>query len=302
MEVWLLHPLAMLTERRRRVVGRGTTLRRTAPGVRTWPFIALSCPRTTVRPVTVTAHAGYLALALLVGGESLGLVLPGETALLTAGVLARSGRLEIGLVIPIAAAAAIAGDGIGYLLGRRGVRTLLVVRGPLREQRTRLAREGERFFDRYGAPAVFLGRWVAFARVTVPWLAGAGRMPPPRFAAYNALGGISWSATVALAGYTLGAAAAAIFTAVTIVALTVLVALRAQNGAPATARSAGRRVRKGLTRVGAGPADAGRRARVPGLRTPAARPGPPAPPAAAPSRAPKWGVRAAAARSPHAAI
>jgi undecaprenyl-diphosphatase len=175
--------------------------------------------------VSLPSHLGYLALALIVGGESLGLLLPGETAILTAGVLARSGRLELGLVLPIAATAAIAGDGIGYTLGRRGVRTLLVLNGPLRERRVRLVEQGERFFERHGGPAVFLGRWLVFARVTVPWLAGASRMPPRRFFLYNSLGGISWSATVALAGYALGLAAGAIFASTTVVLLALLLAL-----------------------------------------------------------------------------
>lgn len=186
----------------------------------------------------VPAHLGYFALALLVGSESLGLFLPGETAILAAGVLARSGRLEIALVLPVAAAAAIAGDAIGYLLGRRGVRMLLVMPGPLREHRQRLGERGEGFFGRYGARAVFLGRWLAFARVTVPWLAGASRMPARVFLVFNALGGLSWSATVALAGYALGAAAAAIFTAITVASVAALAALglraawRRRHGAP----------------------------------------------------------------------
>lgn len=170
-------------------------------------------------------HLGYLGLALLVGGESLGLVLPGETAILAAGVLARSGRLDIEVVLPVAAASAIAGDGIGYRLGRRGARMLLVMRGPLRERRARLAERGEDFFARYGGRAVFLGRWLAFARVTGPWLAGASRMPARTFLLFNALGGGTWSATVALAGFTLGAAAGAIFASTTVASLVVLVVL-----------------------------------------------------------------------------
>jgi membrane-associated protein len=176
--------------------------------------------------VTVPAHLGYVALALIVGGESIGLLLPGETAILAAGVLARSGQLELALVLPIAAAAAIAGDAVGYLLGRRGLRMLLAARrGPMRAHRTHLVERGEQFFARYGARGVFLGRWVVFARVTVPWLAGASRMSPRTFFVFNAAGGISWSATVALAGYEFGAAAAAIFTSITVVSVAVLLVL-----------------------------------------------------------------------------
>jgi membrane protein DedA with SNARE-associated domain len=176
--------------------------------------------------VALPANVGYPALVLLVGGESLGLILPGETAILAAGVLARDGHLEIALVISIAAIAAIVGDNIGYLLGRRGARQLLLVRrGPLREYRARIVRDGERFFERYGGRSVFLARWVVVARMTAPWLAGASRMPMRSFFVWNALGGITWAASVALAGYVLGAAASAIFASTTVIVLVLLAAL-----------------------------------------------------------------------------
>jgi membrane-associated protein len=179
--------------------------------------------------LTLPAHLGYAAVALLVGAESLGILVPGETAILVAGVLARQGRLDLAAVLAIAAAAAIAGDNIAYALARRGARGLLVRRGPLLRQRLGLVREGERFFARYGGRSVALGRWVAFARVTVPWLAGASGMPPRRFVLWNALGGITWSASVGLAGYALGEVASAIFTSLTAVVLVaaLAVALRA---------------------------------------------------------------------------
>src|SRR5205085_3701527 len=73
----------------------------------------------------VPSHLGYAAVALLVGIESSGIPVPGETALITASVLASTGKLEIKLVIAIAAGAAIVGDNVGYLLGRRFGRRLL---------------------------------------------------------------------------------------------------------------------------------------------------------------------------------
>jgi membrane-associated protein len=175
--------------------------------------------------LTVPANLGYVGLALLVGGESLGLFLPGETAILAAGVLAREGRLKIAIVLPVAAAAAIAGDNLGYLLGRRGARLILLARGPLLTHRVRLLERGERFFARYGGHAVFLGRWLVFARVTVPWLAGASRMSQREFMLWNGLGGVTWSASVGLAGYALGVAASAIFASTTVVTLIVLLVL-----------------------------------------------------------------------------
>ncbi|MDQ3866926.1 MAG: VTT domain-containing protein, partial [Actinomycetota bacterium] len=131
--------------------------------------------------LALPSHLGYVALAGLVAFESMGVPVPGETALLAAGILAQQGHLEIELVIAVAAGAAVAGDNLGYLLGRKGGRSLLLRAGALRRQRRAFVRRGERFFVRHGASAVFFGRWVAGVRVVVAWLAGADRMQWPRF-------------------------------------------------------------------------------------------------------------------------
>jgi len=154
----------------------------------------------------VPANLGYVGLGVLVGIESMGVPSPGETALVIAAVLASRGKLDIVTVILVAAAAAIIGDNLGYLIGRRGGRRLLTRRGPLHARRLQLIEYGDRFFARHGAKAVFFGRWMALVRVTAAWMAGANRMPPRRFFVYNALGGISWAASVALVAYWLGAA------------------------------------------------------------------------------------------------
>jgi membrane protein DedA with SNARE-associated domain len=135
----------------------------------------------------------YAGLALLVAGESAGAPLPGETSLVAAAILAAAHRLSLPLVIGVAAAAAIAGDNIGYVIGRRGVRSLLL-RGKFQAERRRLALErAERFFARRGRTAVFFGRWLPWLRVTVAWLAGAGRMRWRTFVVWNALGGLAWA-------------------------------------------------------------------------------------------------------------
>ena len=184
--------------------------------------------------LALPSHLAYLALAGLVALESMGVPVPGETALLAAGVLAQQGHLEIELVIAVAAAATIVGDNLGYLLGRKGGRALLVHTGPLARQRRAFLERGERFFARYGPSAVFLGRWVTGVRVVVAWLAGANGMRWPRFLFWNALGGIAWASTVGLAAFLLGAAGeklvasagAAAAVAVSIAAVVVLLAAR----------------------------------------------------------------------------
>ena len=161
--------------------------------------------------VKLTTHLGYLVLFALIGAESAGVPVPGETALITAGVLARSGQLQIELVIAVGAAAAIVGDNVGYLIGRMGGRRLLERPGFLEKHRREILRKGEPFFAKHGPKAVFLGRWVAGLRIAAAWMAGITRMPWPIFVFWNALGGIAWATSVGLLAYLLGPTAESIF-------------------------------------------------------------------------------------------
>jgi membrane-associated protein len=151
--------------------------------------------------------AGYPLLFLLVMGESSGVPIPGETALITAAVLASRGKLQIESVIALAAIAAIVGDNIGYLIGRKGGRWLLERPGRFHRQRLEVLRTGEPFFERHGPKAVYLGRFVLGLRVWASWLAGATRMPWRSFLLWNALGGISWAIAIGLLAYFLGSSA-----------------------------------------------------------------------------------------------
>lgn len=154
----------------------------------------------------------YGALFGLVAGESAGLPIPGETSLIAAGVLAsQHGRVSIVLVILVAASAAIAGDNVGFVIGRRGGRWLLERDGRWLAARRRLLERGEAFFARHGPKTVFLGRWLPGLRVTAALLAGANRMRWRTFLAWNALGGIGWAVSVGLGAFLLGQAAARLF-------------------------------------------------------------------------------------------
>jgi membrane protein DedA with SNARE-associated domain len=150
------------------------------------------------------SHIGYPVLFVLVMAESGGLPVPGETALIAGALLASQGRLKIELVIPIAAAAAIVGDNIGYLIGRKGGRWLLERPGRFHRQRLEVLATGEPFFERHGPKAVFFGRFVLGLRVWASWLAGATRMHWRSFFVWNALGGICWATGVGLLAYFLG--------------------------------------------------------------------------------------------------
>ena len=150
------------------------------------------------------SHVGYPLLFAAVMAESSGFLVPGETALIAAAVLASQGKLQIELVIPLAATAAIVGDNIGYVIGRKGGRWVLERPGRFYRQRQEVLAVGEPFFERHGPKAVFFGRFVLGLRVWASWLAGGTRMPWRSFLLWNALGGITWATAVGLVAYFLG--------------------------------------------------------------------------------------------------
>ena len=156
----------------------------------------------------VPKGVGYGLVFLLVMGETAGLLIPGETALIVAGSLAGQGDLSLPLVFACGAAGAIAGDNIGYLIGARGVRLLARRVGP------RLVLRGEGFFERHGPRAVFLARWIPGLRLFGAWFAGAARMRWRTFLPWNALGGICWSASISGTAYLVGRAAGGVFAAI----------------------------------------------------------------------------------------
>ena len=174
--------------------------------------------------ISLPNSLGYL-LPAIIGLESMGIPSPGETALVAAAILASQGKLQIWLVILIGVTSAIVGDNIGFLLGRRLGREVLVKPGPFQRRRVMVIDAGERFFARHGAKAVFLARWVALIRFAAAWLAGINRMRPSVFFVWNALGGISWGITFGLVGYYGGKAAAGVLARAGLIGAAVMVLL-----------------------------------------------------------------------------
>ncbi|GIJ27345.1 hypothetical protein Vqi01_25070 [Micromonospora qiuiae] len=143
-------------------------------------------------------------LPALESSTLLGLVVPGETAVLVGGVVAHGGGLPLWAVIAMAAAGACLGDQIGYLLGRRYGPAVLG-RVPAVARRHLDLNRARRLLARRGAAAVLIGRWVAVLRTVVPIIAGASGMRRAAFGWANVAGGLVWATGVALLGY-LGAA------------------------------------------------------------------------------------------------
>lgn len=149
----------------------------------------------------------YVLVTVLVFGEAalfIGFFLPGETAVLVAGVVASQGHVNIGVVCVLVVTAAIIGDSVGYVIGHRygeGLMKLPV----LRRRRAALDRalDGLR---RRGPIYVFIGRFTAFLRAVMPGLAGMSKMNYRRFLIANALGGLIWGVAFSLLGYFAGTA------------------------------------------------------------------------------------------------
>jgi membrane protein DedA with SNARE-associated domain len=151
------------------------------------------------------AAYGLWVLFLVVMLESMGIPMPGETALVTAALYAGAmHQLDIVSVVLVAAAGAIIGDNIGYLIGRSiGTRLLARYGGYVRLDEARL-KIGQYLFLRHGGKIVFFGRFVAFLRAFAALLAGANRMPWPHFLIMNALGGICWASLFGGGAYLFG--------------------------------------------------------------------------------------------------
>ena len=152
----------------------------------------------------LVADYGYWTVAGVVGLESMGIPVPGETVLIVASIYAGAHDGNIALVIAAAAAGAIIGDNAGYMIGREFGYRLLLRFGSylgLTEARVKL---GQYLFFKHGTKVVFFGRFVAVLRVLAAFLAGVNHLPWPRFLIANAAGGILWATVVGMAAYTFG--------------------------------------------------------------------------------------------------
>jgi membrane protein DedA with SNARE-associated domain len=150
----------------------------------------------------LVASYGYLAVFVLVAIESLGVPLPGETALIAAGGFAgHTHQLSPWLIWAVASAATIAGGSIGYWIGEKGGYRLVRRYGSTVRLDAGKLKVGRYIFDRHGGKVVFFGRFVAVLRTYASFLAGTNRMEWRRYFLFNAASGVVWSAIYTLASY-----------------------------------------------------------------------------------------------------
>ncbi len=151
------------------------------------------------------ANYGYWALFALVAAESLGVPLPGETALIVAGTYAgTTHHLNPWLIFAVASAAAIIGDNIGFWIGDKGGYRLARRYGRKVRLDERKLKTARYLFDRHGINVVFFGRFVSVLRTYAAFLAGTSRMLWRKFLPANAAGGIVWAAIYTAVAYLAG--------------------------------------------------------------------------------------------------
>lgn len=168
---------------------------------------------------------GYAALAAIVFTETgllVGFFLPGDSLLITAGLVAAAGHLNLWWLFLLLSVAAIVGDSVGYAIGYRAGPVLFTrpkswLFNPRHVERTR------EFYARHGAKTIVIARFVPIIRTFAPVVAGVGQMEYQRFLSYNVVGGVGWTVGMTSAGYVLGRAIPNIGAYVHIVVLAVIV-------------------------------------------------------------------------------
>jgi membrane-associated protein len=168
---------------------------------------------------------GYVVLVAIVFVETgllVGFFLPGDSLLITAGLIAAAGGLNIWWLNLALCVAAIAGDSVGYAIGARlGPRIFTkeksLLFNPRHVMRTR------EFYARHGAKTIVIARFVPIIRTFAPVVAGVGQMQYRRFLSYNVVGGIGWVVSMTWAGFLLGQAIPNIDRHIHVVVLVVIV-------------------------------------------------------------------------------
>jgi membrane-associated protein len=151
---------------------------------------------------------GLIGIVVIIFAETglmIGFFLPGDSLLVTAGLFAARGDLDIFWLNVLVMAAAIAGDATGYWIGHRAGAALYRRPNSLLFRREHLIRTHE-FYERHGGKTIVIARFVPIVRTFAPVVAGAARMTYRSFAIYNIAGGIGWVASMTLTGYFLGRA------------------------------------------------------------------------------------------------
>ena len=149
---------------------------------------------------------GMLMLVAIVFAETgllVGFFLPGDSLLVTAGVFAAAGHLDIRLLLTVVTVAAVVGDQVGYYIGYRTGPRIFRRPDSLFFKREHLLR-AQRFYEHHGGKTIILARFMPIIRTFAPVVAGVGQMEYRRFVTFNVVGGVLWVWSMSLLGFSLG--------------------------------------------------------------------------------------------------
>jgi membrane-associated protein len=196
------------------------------------PAFLTAASASASNPGGITGHllnfsgpAAYALVGFLAFAEAalmVGFFIPGETAVVIGGVLAGLGRVNLGVMIVVVIVCAIVGDSVGFEVGKKAGPWLTTHR-PLK--RSSAVRYTLGLLEKYGGPAVFLGRFIAFARAVIPGLAGMSGLRYRTFLFWNVLGATMWGVGYTLLGYVVGLSFQRILTQIGLWSLAVVVVL-----------------------------------------------------------------------------
>ncbi|OGC88771.1 hypothetical protein A2419_03370 [Candidatus Adlerbacteria bacterium RIFOXYC1_FULL_48_26] len=159
-----------------------------------------------IDPLAIIQTLGYVGIFLIVLAESgifVGFFLPGDSLLLTAGLLATQGTLSIWILLLIVPIGAIIGDSVGYSFGRYIGPRLFTKEDSFWFNKKHIQRSRD-FYEKHGARAIVIARFIPIVRTFIPIIAGVGEMKYSKFLIYNIVGGFLWADIFLLAGYFLG--------------------------------------------------------------------------------------------------
>ena len=153
--------------------------------------------------IQTIGYLGLFAIIFIETGLLAGFFLPGDTLLLTAGVVASSGKLELPLVILVCVLGSVGGDQLGYWIGKTfGGKVFSRPKSKLFDPKNVV--KASAFFDRYGMITIIVARFIPVIRAFAPTMAGVSGVPYPKFLGLSLLGGVLWGSSLTSLGYFLG--------------------------------------------------------------------------------------------------
>lgn len=153
--------------------------------------------------INTFGYPGLFAIIFAETGLMLGFFFPGDSLLLTAGIFAAKGILNIYILIPLLFIAGVLGNSVGYLFGHRVGRRLFTREDSIIFHK-KYVENANAFYKKHGGKAIILARFIPIIRTFAPIVAGMGDMDHPTFLIYNIIGSLLWAVGVTLLGFTVG--------------------------------------------------------------------------------------------------